>query len=187
MKQFEKYHPMMTPHYTLDWLTTFTVKDIYQLRSNQALAVLNRRKKDTAITQTVRYINQTMHKVMSNQALVWGIQARKAQDFLGIFQFRNFNELEKSAEVRFELLPAYQHQGILPELLTHMSLFAFNELKLNRLKAITDQKQTALHKLLIDNGFQLCEHLTVLDPEPSEADAKLAIYERTATTNKAKD
>ncbi|MFD1671970.1 GNAT family N-acetyltransferase [Agrilactobacillus yilanensis] len=179
MQPFEKYHPIMTSHYTLDWLTSFTVKEVHQLRQNQVLAKAARRTFDTDLTQTVRYINQAMRAVMGNQALIWGIQTRQQPNFLGIFQFRNFNLLDKSAEIRFELLPAHQHQGILGEVLNHMSQFAFDELDLKRLKAITYQDQTAAKTLLTQSGFQFCENLTVLSQDQQKQGAKLAVYNRT--------
>ena len=37
MQSFEKYHPIMSVHYTMDWLTTFKIKDIFQLRAAKLL------------------------------------------------------------------------------------------------------------------------------------------------------
>lgn len=176
MKRFERYHPLMTPHYTLDWLTTFSVKDIFALRQDKTLAQQNHRSFDTELTKTVHYVNGVMRQVMNDQALIWGIRDRQTNDFVGIFELRHFNVLEKSAELHFELLPHYQKQQVIPDILTYMNHFAFEELQLHRLKAILYQDQDNLKQLLTANGFKLCEDLAVLS---SDKTAKLAIFDHT--------
>ncbi|MCD2256982.1 GNAT family N-acetyltransferase [Lactobacillus sp. CC-MHH1034] len=179
MESFEKYHPIMTPHYTLDWLTTFTVKEVFQLRQDQTLAQATRRQTDSTLTDTVHYISQTMREVMGNHKLLWGIQDRKSTTFLGTFTFENFNADENSVEVSYELLPQFQHQGIMSEILTHMTRFAFDELNLSQLKAITYKDQSDSSALLEKVGFRVREDLAILDHDPQVKPEDLVVYDMT--------
>ncbi len=59
MQSFEKYHPIMSVHYTMDWLTTFKIKDIFQLRADRQVAAESGREFDQKLqtlpaTLTVR-------------------------------------------------------------------------------------------------------------------------------------
>ena len=54
MQSFEKYHPIMSVHYTMDWLTTFKIKDIFQLRADRQVAAESGREFDQKITDTAR-------------------------------------------------------------------------------------------------------------------------------------
>ncbi|HAY52611.1 MAG TPA: N-acetyltransferase, partial [Lactobacillus sp.] len=78
MEQFEKYHPIMTPRFTFDWLTVSTVKDVFALRHDPAVAAQTNRPADADINQTVDYISHTMVAVMRNRQLTWGITDRSA-------------------------------------------------------------------------------------------------------------
>lgn len=179
MKRFEKYHPLMTAHYTLDWLTAFPVKALFSLRQDHDLAVSSRRQPDSAITDSVRYVNQAMRQVMSDAALIWGIEDRQTKHFLGTLSLKNFNTLEQSVEIAGELLPEAQNQGVMTEILNYLIRFIFDELGMQRIQAITLKTQTAAHQLLTGAGFQLKEQLTVLDAAEASSNP-LAIYELTA-------
>ncbi|KRO16261.1 GNAT family N-acetyltransferase [Lacticaseibacillus saniviri] len=154
MAIFEKYHPIMSAHYTLDWLTTFTVKEVFALRHDATIAQQSGREVDTDLTATVHYINRSMHLVMSNQALLYGIKDRETNQFLGSFCIWNFDQDLSQAQIRFELLPEVQHQGVMSEVLARMVEFAFVELGLNQLVAELPAPNSALTSLLLANHFE---------------------------------
>ena len=87
MQSFEKYHPIMSVHYTMDWLTTFKIKDIFQLRADRQIAAESGREFDQKITDTARYINRSMRLVMSNNALLYGIRIVLMVIFLAVSVF----------------------------------------------------------------------------------------------------
>ncbi len=155
MEKFEKYHPILTPHFTLDWLTASKVKDIFELRHDKKIAALSGRDIDEDIEQTATYVNRTMHAIMNNEALLWGILDRRTDKFLGTLCIWHFNDQKNTAEIRFEVLADQQNQGIMSEVLGHMSSFAFAELGLKSLYAITQAKNGASQAVLKKNHFQL--------------------------------
>ncbi|WP_054716661.1 hypothetical protein [Lacticaseibacillus manihotivorans] len=57
MISFEKYHPLLSTHYTLDWLTNSNLKAVHELRANTQQAELSGRKTDPDIPATAHYIN----------------------------------------------------------------------------------------------------------------------------------
>ena len=151
MASFEKYHPIMSAHYTMDWLTSFTVKEIFALRHDPAVAAASGRLPDDQITDTVTYVNQAMRLVMSNQALLYGIQDRLTTAFLGTFGL--FDVTDNQAEVRFELLPNVQQQGVMGEVLPRMIGFAFFELGLTQLTAVVPENNPIAAHLLREHHF----------------------------------
>ena len=104
MQSFEKYHPIMSVHYTMDWLTTFKIKDIFQLRADRQIAAESGRGFDQKITDTARYINRSMRLVMSNNALLYGIKDRANGDFLGSFCIWNFSETKPWPSIKVKAL-----------------------------------------------------------------------------------
>ena len=153
MQSFEKYHPIMSVHYTMDWLTTFKIKDIFQLRADRQIAAESGREFDQKITDTARYINRSMRLVMSNNALLYGIKDRTNNDFLGSFCIWNFSEKKTVAQVRFETLAKRQGEGVMSEVIKRMLGFAFFELGLKRVYVILPANNERAANLLTANFF----------------------------------
>lgn len=153
MEKFEKYHPILTTHFTLDWLTATKVKDIYALRHDTSIAAMSGRNFDQDIKETADYVNKMMRLIMHNDSLLWGISDRKTEEFLGTFCIWNFNDDKTTAEVGFKILSDHQDHGIMSEVLSHMINFAFTELKLTTLYAVTAQTNLASRTVLTKSGF----------------------------------
>lgn len=153
MAIFEKYHPILSPRYVMDWLTMATLKDVHTLRADVSQADLSGRTVDASLEQTAHYVNQSMRLVMSNNALLYGITAKASKQFVGSFCLWNFDAEKTQAQIRFELLPAFSHEPIFDEVMPRMVGFAFFELGLNRVFAILPQAATKEIALLTDNHF----------------------------------
>lgn len=76
MAKFELYHPILTPHFTLDWLTQFKVRDINVLRQQTVPG--------ESIIDTANYVNREMSTIMHDRALTWGVGDKQSDDFRGI-------------------------------------------------------------------------------------------------------
>ncbi|HAT53798.1 MAG TPA: N-acetyltransferase [Lactobacillus sp.] len=150
---FEKYHPIMTQHYELDWLTTFKVKDVFALRNDADLAGKMNRDPDKTIMVTAAHVNRVMSAIMHNDALVWGIGDKQSHAFLGIFGFDVFTADKKTTEISFEIAPGAQQRGVMTEVLSHMLSFAFDELLVSTVIAKVSPEDTVTLKLLAGQGF----------------------------------
>lgn len=71
-----------------------------------------------------------------------------------------FSEDRKTAEVGYELLPDYHHQGIMTEALKAVLEFGFNELNLQNVLAFTDRLNINSQLLLLKHNFVLEESET---------------------------
>lgn len=134
MQIFEKYHPIMSRHYTLDWLTTFKLKEIYALRRESDVAQAQQRPVDADITASAHFVNRAMALVMSNQALLYGIRARQEDALLATFGFYGFSTDRKCATVRMASAKGASAE-VLGEVLPRMIGFAVQELGLTSLVA----------------------------------------------------
>lgn len=155
MNKFELYHPIFTDHFLLDWLTMSKVKDIFELRHDAVIAEQSGRQIDPTIEETTKYVNSMMRLVMNNEALIWGISTKENREFLGSFCIWNFDKDEQSVSIRFEILRDQQRQGIMQEVLTRMTIFCFEELGLNKIKATLLKDNVATSSLLDRAGFSV--------------------------------
>lgn len=155
MKKFEFYHPILTDHYGLDWLTKTKVKDIFALRSQAQIAQLEQRAADQELTDTVAYVNQVMRLVMNNQALVWGITRRVDQQFFGIVGLTEFTADSKQATLQFTLPDVASLTSAMTEVLKRLITFAFQELELSQINGAVDQENISQIQVLKKAGFSL--------------------------------
>lgn len=153
MQSFEKYHPIMSVHYTMDWLTTFKKKDIAELRADRQVAAESGREFEEKITDTARYINRLMRLVMSNNALLYGKMDRASHEALGSACIWNASQKKTVAQVRFETLASQEGEGIMSEVKKRMLGFAFFELGLKRVYEILPATNERGAKLLTTNAF----------------------------------
>jgi len=136
MSKFEKYHPILTEHYTFDWLTKARAKDVFalyqQLTPNSSVTMLT-----TATT-----INQTMRDIFHDRKLIWGISSRQTDHFIGQAGFDPIDLDQLTATLTVQLLPADHNLATLTELYTRLTAFGTQELGLTRLNVTipaTDQ------------------------------------------------
>lgn len=142
MAQFERYHPIMTAHYQLDWLTQFKLTDINRLRqlSNTGETVV----------ETANYVNRQMSTIMQNQALIWGIQDKTSQQFNGIIGLSKLTDKPREATLVLTLTPDADARQVVSELVEHTVAFADKELHRSTLIIADD---VPLKALFLQNGF----------------------------------
>lgn len=134
MAAFEKYHPIMSRHYTLDWLTHFKLKDIYALRREHDVARAQERPIDTEMTESAHFVNRAMALVMGDRALLYGVAAHGGDTLLATFGIFGFSSDRACATVRMASA-ADADPAVLAEVLPRMIGFAVHELGLTTLIA----------------------------------------------------
>ncbi|GAX04781.1 hypothetical protein IWT25_00074 [Secundilactobacillus pentosiphilus] len=120
MAKFELYHPILTPHYQLNWLTQFKVKDINALR--QRLNI------HESMIETATYVNREMSTVMNDQALTWGISNKQQDDFIGIVNLAPGDNHFKTAVLTI-IRVNEDDQDLVAEIQAYMTKFAKNQLQ----------------------------------------------------------
>ncbi|MFD1392336.1 GNAT family N-acetyltransferase [Lacticaseibacillus jixianensis] len=152
MAKFEKYHPLLSVHYQLDWLTASKLKDVARLRADETQAAISGRERDQSVEETAHYVNHAMRLVMGDRALLYGIGDRRSNAFLGSICLWRFDQAMTSAQMRFEQLPEAAPE-VMQEVVPRVAGFAFFELGLQQLYAILPETATAAVDLLASFGF----------------------------------
>lgn len=142
LQKFEIYHPLTTPTLTLDWLNTFSVKQLQELDPN------------LSYEQVVELTQKKLQKVMSNQSLIYGIKHHEQADFLGEAGLLDYSRGENTMEFFQHVLPSENREQIIDEILTYFIKFAFEELKLDYLTANCAPNEEFECQVLEKHGFQ---------------------------------
>lgn len=79
MSSFEQLHPVLTPHFKLDWLTKFPVKEIiHEFSLSPPTAQTNIQIPPQQPLEVVAFVNHTMRQVMAQRELTWGFSTLAA-------------------------------------------------------------------------------------------------------------
>ena len=152
MSQFEKYHPILTPHYTFDWLTKARVIDVFNLyQTSTPTATM-----ETTATQ----INHIMREIFHDRQLIWGVTDRTTTKFVGQVGFTPIDTANHTGTLIINLRPAYQQATTLTEILERLVAFGTVELKLQQLTLNLPQQNSIIEKILHNLNFFTQDHLT---------------------------
>lgn len=133
------------------------VEDILKIRSNKVINQFVRRNSPKNNYDALQFILTIKERTKNNQTFYWGISLKDHPHLIGTICLWNFSEDRKVAEIGYELLPAYHRKGIMSESLAAVLDFAFNELHLDEIVAMTHQDNESSKQLLLKHHFVLEE------------------------------
>ena len=84
----------------------------------------------------------------------WAIVKKDTGALIGTCGFYDWNKTARRAEIGYDLDPAYWGRGIMTEALNAVLKHGFEKMRLNRIQAIIDSKNTRSMKLIQTMGFQ---------------------------------
>lgn len=129
------------------------VDDILKIRSNEVINQFVQRKSPKNNYDALQFILTIKERTKDNQSFYWGISIKNQSNLIGTICLYNFSEDRKVAEVGYELLPDYHRQGIMSEALKAVVNFAFNELHLQEMVAMTNKFNENSKGLLLKHDF----------------------------------
>jgi ribosomal-protein-alanine N-acetyltransferase len=83
----------------------------------------------------------------------WGIVLKGSGELVGTCGFHKWVKEHNRAEIGYDMLPEFRERGIMKEALTHMIDYVFGTVRLNRLEALIDPRNTASIRLVESLGF----------------------------------
>jgi RimJ/RimL family protein N-acetyltransferase len=147
------FQPLITPHLRLRPLEPRDAPTLSAYRSDAEVARFQGWSTPFSAEQAHRLIEEMQARDLNTEGWTQlGIADLETNLLLGDIGFRRF---QRQAELGFTLAAAHQGKGIMREALETLLNFAFSSLKLHRVIANTDARNTASQGLLTRLGFRL--------------------------------
>ncbi|WP_027954529.1 MULTISPECIES: GNAT family N-acetyltransferase [Halobacillus] len=89
----------------------------------------------------------------SEKAIRWGILLSEEEKFIGTVGLSHLSLWGRKAEIGYELHPGYWKRGLITEAVAHVLTYAFEELGLFRVGAVTFPANTPSSRVLEKTGF----------------------------------
>ncbi|PQJ23339.1 GNAT family N-acetyltransferase [Tenacibaculum sp. SG-28] len=126
---------------------------VFALRTDREVNQYLDRKIPTTHEQIRTFIAKTKALVASKKAIYWVLETE--DEMIGSIGLRNYKPEDLSAEIGYELLPTYMGIGIMSEVLQEILSYAFEELSLQAIIALTHKNNQKSIQLLRKFGFRI--------------------------------
>ena len=127
------------------------------LRSDATVNQFVKRSNAPSKELAIEFIERANDSIDKHDLFQWCIVERNNDQMIGSICLWNFSEDRQTAEVGYDLSPAWHSKGIMTEALTHVLEFGFNNLGLEKIEAYTQWNNERSRRLLERNGFSLIE------------------------------
>ena len=112
---FTPFPVLKTERLTLRQLSVNDDKEIFALRSDKQVNKYLDRDPTNTIEDARKFIHKIVEVVKQNKGIYWAITLTNNDNLIGTICLFNFSNENDQAEIGYELLPAFQGQGIMQE------------------------------------------------------------------------
>lgn len=126
---------------------------ILTLRSDPEVNRYIDRPLSVTLEEAQQFIQKITDGIAKGESVYWGVARLPEEELIGTICLWNFSEEKISAEVGYELLPAFQGRGYMQEALARVIEYGFQELALQEITACVHTENEASIRLLEKFNF----------------------------------
>jgi ribosomal-protein-alanine N-acetyltransferase len=153
-KTFIPFPVLKTERLTLRQLSVNDDQAILALRSDQQVNKYINRATCNTIEDARKFIDKIAELVSESKGIYWAVTLTDTDQLAGTCCLFNFSTENNQAEIGYELLPAFQQQGIMQEAIAAVIAFAFDVIGLKAIEAHTHPENKSSAKLLAKHNFR---------------------------------
>ncbi|MGM0899528.1 MAG: GNAT family N-acetyltransferase [Bacillota bacterium] len=147
-------HPQLeTPRLLMRKVTFKDLEDMHAYTSSQEVTKYVPFPTHKTLEDTRKFIDFILEQYQINKKLLWGIQLRETQKFIGTIEFVSFEPTHNKAEIAYILSDDYWGNGIMSEAANEVIKFGFQTLNLTRIQARTFKENIGSQKVLEKVGM----------------------------------
>ena len=143
-----------TPRMLLRPITLEDAADVFEFRSDPEVMKYIPRPIPSHIEEVKTTIKMMQDFAEKGEKLNLSMQLKDTRKVIGTIGFVNFRKEHRRAEVGYSLNSAFHRKGYAKEALQAILSFAFHNLHLHSIEAITDQDNIPSRSLLMSVGFR---------------------------------
>ena len=158
-RTFTPFPVLKTERLTLRQLSVNDDKEIFALRSDKQVNKYLGRDPSNTIEDGRKFIHKIEEVVRQNEGIYWAITLADNDNLIGTICLFNFSNENDQAEIGYELLPAFQKQGIMQEATSKVIAFGLDVIGLKAIEAYTHLENENSSKLLEKFNFRKQENI----------------------------
>jgi [ribosomal protein S5]-alanine N-acetyltransferase len=163
-RNFKPFPILRTERLTLRQPGNSDAREIFILRSDDEINKYLDRKKADSIDEARGFIQRVNENSSNNDSVYWAITFSDKNILVGTICLFGFSDEEDKCEIGYELLTAFQRQGIMREALEIVIDYAFNTIGIKKIEACFHRDNQRSIKLL--EKFSFLESDVAEEPDP---------------------
>lgn len=149
---YEKFPEIELEQVRLRQIREDDIESLFHLFSDQEVMKYNDDPIET-MEEAARRYNMMEPEFREKRLIRWAIARKEDDRLIGTVILSNWSKKFASADIGYDLLPAYWGQGIMTEILQKVIAFGFDQMGLNRLEASFVPENIGSKRVLEKNGF----------------------------------
>lgn len=150
---FDPFPLLTTNNYVLRRLVQLDAPAVFILRTDEDVNRHLGRQKASSIDDILAFIQKINESIAKGESYYWAICKHDDAALLGTICLFNINSEKSTAEIGYELLPAFQGKGIFKEVMPSVISFVFENIGLKIIEACVAPANISSIKLLEKHGF----------------------------------
>ncbi|MGE5224437.1 MAG: GNAT family N-acetyltransferase [Omnitrophica WOR_2 bacterium] len=151
---FTHFPTLTTSRLTLRQVRLSDADALFAIKSDPRVTSEYAQEPHQSLDDTRGWIQRLIKSYDQRDGLFWCLTLKGESNVIGGCPYWNFGPGFHSAEIGYELHPAYYRQGLMSEAITAILTYGFNELGLHRVEANPLARNTASKNLLLKLGFK---------------------------------
>lgn len=152
---FDTFPTINTEKFLLRRLKNEDAEAVFLIRSNKKIAKYIDRPLAKSLDDALQFIAKIDAGILKKDVVYWAICNKTTSKIIGTITLWQISEMDKTAEIGFELLPEYQGLGTIQEVIPKVIEFGFNNLKLIEIIGEVAPDNAKSVALLKKHGFKL--------------------------------
>lgn len=132
---FTPFPTLQTERFTLRKVNKSDAQNIFQIRSDEAYSKFTGVKRYETLEEAEMYVARIEREIDRNEVIFWSIEMKDTKEYVGGICLWNISEDKTQAEIGYDLLPKHRGNGYIQEVISAVSSYAFETLKLDKIVA----------------------------------------------------
>lgn len=127
--------------------------EIFLLRSDEMVNRFLDRPRAVSIEDARQFIHKINTGINNSEGIYWAITSKDNTALMGTICLFNLSVEKETAEIGYELLPAFHGKGIMQQAISKVIDYGFDVMQLKKIEAFTHTDNTGSIKTLEKNKF----------------------------------
>jgi len=129
------------------------VPETFYMRTNEQVNKYVDRPRPGSFKEAAMFIEKLIHSIDNNECIAWALTLKNDPKLIGSICLWNISKENQTAEIGFELAPAFQGQGLMQEAITEILNYGWNNIQLQKIEGWAHKENLPSIKLMENNRF----------------------------------
>lgn len=151
---FKDLPDLHTPRLLLRKMSVEDAPDLFEYASDPLVTRFTSWETHTSIDDSRRFLQDVVDAYAGGDVRGWAVVCKADNRMIGTAGFLFWDQLANRSEIGYAMSREYWGRGLMPEAVSGILAFGFEQMNLNRIEARCDARNAGSARVLLKCGFQ---------------------------------